>query len=287
MGARVRERKEIYRCLTFGSLTFLISISMAVTAYAGQFADADAAYGRGDYATAYRLLKPLAEQGNAKAQYNLGFMYDKGQGVPKDDTEAAKWFRKAAERGNAFAQVNLGFRYAKGQGVPKDDTEAVKWFRKAAEQGIAKAQFNLGVMYEKGLGVPQDYAEAVKWLQKAAAQGYAKAQDNLGFMYAKGQGVPKDDTEAAKRWRNAAEQGYARAQYNLGFMYAKGQGVPKDHVLSHMWFNLAASRFNASERRERKLAVESRNLVASKMTPAQIAEAERLAREWKPKKEGK
>jgi hypothetical protein len=70
-------------------------------------------------------------------------------------------------------------------------------------------------------------------------------------------------------------------------MYAKGQGVPKDHVLSHMWFNLAASRFHASEGRERELAVKSRNLVASKMTPAQIAEAERLAREWKPKKEGK
>ena len=283
MGFMVRERKGMYRYLTFGLLTILFTISLAVTAYAGQFEDADAAYDRGDYATTVRLLKPIAEQGNAKAQYNLGIMYDKGQGVPKDDTEAGKWFRKAAEQGNAFAQVNLGFKYAKGQGVPKDDTEAVKWFRKAAEQGIPKAQFNLGIMYEKGQGVPKDYAEAVKWHRRAAAQGHAKAQYNLGFLYAKGQGVPKDDTEAAKRWRKAAELGYARAQYNLGFMYEKGQGVPKDYVLAHMWFNLAASRFHASEGEKRELAVKSRNLVASKMTPAQIAEAQRLAKEWKPK----
>ena len=251
MGAKARERKEMYRDLTFGLLTLLIPISMAVTAYAGQFADADAAYSRGDYATTYRLLKPLAEKGNDKAQYNLGIMY------------------------------------GKGQGVPKDDTEAVKWFRKAAEQGIPKAQFNLGIMYEKGQGVPQDYAEAVKWLHRAAEHGYPKAQYNLGFLYEKGQGVPQDYAEAVKRWRKAAEQGYARAQYNLGFLYEKGQGVPKDYVLSLMWFNLAASRFHASEGKERELAVKSGNLVASKMTPAQIAEAERLAREWKPKKEGK
>jgi len=287
MGAKARERRDMYRDLTVGLLTLLIPISMAVTAYAGQFADADAAYSRGDYATTYRLLKPLAEKGNDKAQYNLGIMYGKGQGVPKNDTEAAKWFRKAAERGNAFAQVNLGFMYAKGQGVPKDDTEAVKWFRKAAEQGIPKAQFNLGIMYEKGQGVPQDYAEAVKWLQRAAAQVYPKAQYNLGFLYENGQGVQQDYAEAGKRWWKAAEQGYARAQYNLGFLYEKGQGVPQDYVLSLMWFNLAASRFHASEGKERELAVKSGNLVASKMTPAQIAEAERLAREWKPKKEGK
>ena len=251
MGGKVRERKWTYRYLAFSLLTLLFTISMAVTAFGGQFEDADAAYDRGDYATTYRLLKPLAEQGNAKAQYNLGFIY------------------------------------SKGQGVPKDDTEAVKWFRKAAEQGIPKAQFNLGIMYEKGQGVLQDYTEAVKWHRRAAAQGYAKAQYNLGFIYSKGQGVPKDDTEAAKRWRKAAEQGYARAQYNLGFMYDKGRGVPKDSVLAHMWFNLAASRFHASEGGKRELAVESRNLVASKMTPAQIAEAQRLAREWKPKKEVK
>jgi TPR repeat protein len=84
--------------------------------------------------------------------------------------------RKKAEAGDADAQLNLGWMYEKGKGVPEDDAEAVKWYRKAAEQGNAKAQYNLAVMYYDGRGVPQDYAEAVKWCRMAAEQGYAYAQ---------------------------------------------------------------------------------------------------------------
>jgi hypothetical protein len=155
-------------------------------------------------------------------------------------------WRPLAEQGVALAQNNLGVMYAKGRGVPQDDAEAVKWYRLAAEQGNADAQYNLGVMYEKGEGVPQDYAEAVKW------------------------------------YRLAAEQGQALAQNNLGVMYARGEGVPQDDVQAHMWFDLAAAGFSASEA-ERDRAVQNRDIIASKMTPAQLAEAQRLAREWKPK----
>jgi uncharacterized protein len=89
------------------------------------------------------------------------------------------------------------------------------------------------------------------------------------------------------RWyRKAAEQGEASAQSDLGAMYESGQGVTQDHVLAHMWFNLATSRYPASEQEGREKARRNRDSVASKMTPAQIAEAQRLAREWKPKKEG-
>jgi TPR repeat protein len=239
----------MYRYLTFGLLTLLISTSMAVTAFGGPFEDAvAAAHKRGDYEKAYRLFKPLAGQGNAKAQYNLGVMY------------------------------------ANGQGVPQDYAEAMKWFRKAAAQGYAEAQFNLGVMYDNDRGVPQDYSEAVKWYRKAAAQGYAEAQFNLGLKYDKGQGVPQDYAEAAILYRKAAEQGVPQAQYNLGTMYYEGQGVPQDYILAHMWANLAASRSGASEKDVRERAVITRDRVASMMTPYQIAEAQRLAREWKPKK---
>jgi TPR repeat protein len=86
-------------------------------------------------------------------------------------------------------------------------------------------------------------------------------------------------------YRKAAEQEYAKAQYNLALMYYNGQGVPQDYILAHMWFNLAASRFPASEGEKREQAVKDRDIVTSKMTLAQIAEAKRLAREWKPKKE--
>ena len=249
MSFRVRDRKGAYRHLAVGLLTLLISISIADAAFGGQLDDASAAYERGDYATAYRLIKPLAEQGNAKAQYNLGLMYKEGLGVPKDYTVAMKWYRKAAEQGLADSQYNLGVMYHEGEGVPQDSTEAVKWFRDAAEQGYAKAQYNLGVMYHEGEGVPQNHTETMKWSQKAA------------------------------------EQGLADAQYFLGVMYGKGISVPQDNVLAYMWFSLAASRFSASEGNKRGMAVINSEVIASKMTQEEIAEAQRLAQEWRPKKE--
>jgi uncharacterized protein len=185
-----------------------ISISMFLTlagvAVAGPYEDATAAYFRKDYATALRILRPLADQGTASAQNSLGAMYAMGEGVPQDYAKAAKWYRKAADRGNS------------------------------------QAQYNLGVAYFKGRGLPQDYAEAVKWT------------------------------------RLAADQGYAGAQYNLGSAYASGQGVPQDLVLAHMWINLAAEQGNQD-------ALKYRDIIAEKMTPEQIAEAQRLAAEWKPK----
>ena len=184
-------------------------------------------------------------------------------------------------------EVNAIIMYAQGQGVPQDDTEAAKWYRKAAEQGIAEVQYSLGQMYRRGQGVPQDNAEAVKWYRKAAEQGIAEAQYSLGQMYRRGQGVPQDNAEAAKWYRRAAEQGYASAQSNFGGMYFSGEGVKQDNVLAHMWVNLAVSRLPPSEKVNRERALKNMNIVASKMTPDQIAEAERLAREWKPKKERK
>ena len=215
--------------------------SKSFQAIAGSFEHATAAYERQDYATAMRLLLPLVDQGIADAQYNLGVMYYKGQGVPQDYAEAVKWFRKAADQGKADAQNNLGVMYAEGQGVPQDYAEAAKWYRKAADQGIAEAQNNLAHMYAEGQGVPQDYAEAAKWYRKAADQGIADAQNNLGSMYAHGQGVPQDDAEAVRWYRKAADQGYASAQNNLGGMYANGRGVPKDYGQARNWYNLAAA----------------------------------------------
>ncbi len=94
----------------------------------------------GDYATALREWKPLAKQGNANAQYSLGWMYYKGQGVPQDDKTAVKWYRLAAKQGDARAQYSLGVMYRKGKGVPQDDKTAVKLFRLAAKPGNAFAQ---------------------------------------------------------------------------------------------------------------------------------------------------
>jgi uncharacterized protein len=128
-----------------------------------------------------------------------------------------------------------------------------------------------------------DYATALQLWRPRATQGVALAQNNLGLMYYDGQGVPQDYREAAKWYRLAAEQGNATAQSNLGSMYYSGEGVPQDYVQAYMWVSLAASRFPPSATEDREEAARNRDVVASKMTPAQIAEAQRLAREWKPK----
>jgi TPR repeat protein len=106
-------------------------------------------------------IKAKAESGEAESQFQLGRRYDKGEGVPRDLVEAAKWYRKAAEQGLAKAQDNLGVCYDRGEGVAQDHAEAAKWFRKAAEQNLPRAQSNLGVCYDHGTGVTRDSAEAV------------------------------------------------------------------------------------------------------------------------------
>ena len=184
----------------------------------------------------FQSTKAKAEKGDADAQFTLGVMYAKGNGVAKDPAQAVTWYRTAADHGNAPAQFNLGVMYATGDVVEKDYAEAVKWYRKAADQGNADAQFNLGVMYAKGNGVTKDEIEAVKWYRKAADQGHAVAQFTLGVMYAKGYGVAKDETEAVKWYRKAADQGNAIAQFRLESIDENGNSVAKGKTESvNLW----------------------------------------------------
>ena len=230
------------------------------------------AYKAGDYQTTLQEWRPLAEQGYADAQYNLGVMHDNGKGVPQHNAEDVKWFRLAAEQGAANAQYNMGNMYYNGKGVPQNPAEAVKWFRLAAEQGAANAQYNLGNMYRRGKGAPQNPAEAVKWYRLAAEQGYVNAQYNLGLMYYNGQGVPQDPAEAVKWFRLAAEQGYVNAQTNLGNNYNYGQGVLQSNVMAHMWYNIASANGNSK-------SGEWRDETAGLMTPADISKAQQMASE--------
>ncbi len=160
---------------------------------------------------------------------------------------------------------------------------ALKLLRPFAEGGDARAQATLGLLYYRGRGVPQDILQGLKWFELAAEKGNAIAEFNLGVMHAEGKGVPQDNAEAAKWYRLAADQGNPQAQYNLGLWYANGDGGTADNVHAHMWFNLAAARFPASDTRSRSIAANSRDAVASIMTADQIAQAQKLAREWKPK----
>jgi TPR repeat protein len=120
--------------------TIILMLSFAAPVAAGPLKDAIAAYDRDDYATALRLFRPLADQGNAEAQFNLGSIYSRGEGVSQNLAEGIKWFRKAADQGHTEAISRLAFIYSEGVGVPQDYAEAVKWYRKGADQGNADAQ---------------------------------------------------------------------------------------------------------------------------------------------------
>jgi TPR repeat protein len=132
-------------------------------------------------------------------------------------------------------------------------------------------------MYENGEGVAKDYHESEKWYRRAAERGHVYAQVKLGTQYLQGNGVPQDYAEALKWLRLAADQGNPLAQAKLGEMYLDGKGVPQDYVLAHMWFTLAAAKGQQD-------AASLRDALAKRMTPAQIAEAQKLAREWTPKR---
>ena len=144
-----------------------------------------------------------AEQGRADAQYELGFLYDTGQGIP--------------------------------EGIPHDDSEAVRWYRMAAEGGHAYAQYQLGLMFHYGLDIPQDFAEAMRWTRMAVEQEDVAAQNFL---------------------RN---------------IYARGEGGPQDFVLAHVWYNISAANGGAYSRPDRARMEE-------RMTPAQVARAQEIAR---------
>ena len=211
------------------SLLVALSVNMAM---AGDFEDGLAASQGQDFATALKIWKPLAAQGNARAQHNLGFMYERGEGVPQDYAEAARWYKLAVA------------------------------------QGVARSQVNLGLLYFEGQGVRQDYSETIRLFKLAAAPGKDTPSSNYGI----GVGTATDAIRAAAGEPELEGQDAARAKYNLGYMYFEGVGVPQDYVRAHFWLNLAAATGLAA-------AVKSRDIVANEMTPQQIAEAQKMARE--------
>ena len=155
-------------------------------------------------------------------------MYDYGEGVPLDDKEAIKWYRLAAEQGNAKAQYNLALMYDNGEGVPQDYKEAIKWYRLAAEQENAKAQTNLGILYEYGNGVIQDNTMAHMWYNIASANGDEDAggyrDERAGLM------TPADISKAQAMARECMNSGYTTCGYYLSPM-AKLSTIPQ-HQLS-------------------------------------------------------
>ena len=245
---------------------------------------------RGDYAAALNEFRPLAAEGDAEAQFYLGYMYGKGQGVAQDYGAAATWYLKAAEQGFAKAQLFLGFMYAEGQGVAQDYVPAHMWFNLAALQGHVDAAKYRGWVAHRM--TPEQIAEAQElaraWPNKSSSETIESAAaeaprdtdavtESAPDLEAGVAAYKRGDYAAAlSELRPLAEQGRATAQLALGVMYTNGEGVAQDYIQAHMWLSLAASQGE-------KGAIGYRDRVASVMTAEPIAEAEKLAREWQPK----
>ena len=169
----------------------------AVGVLFGDSVEALQAFRKGDYATAFREWQAAARQGHPEAEYNLGLMYLKGLGVPKDPEEAFRWLYDAAEKGFADAQFQVGLMREKGVGVHQDYAQAEVWYALAADRGESEAEMGLGTLYEQGHGVKKDLARAVSWYRKAADQGMPEAQYHLGMLSERGRGMAQDFSVAS------------------------------------------------------------------------------------------
>ena len=217
--------KKIFIVLT------LVWFGLISNSYASNFQRGLEAYSKGDYIAAHRVWYTLAAEGDARAQFWLGVMYDDGVGVEKDDQEA------------------------------------LYWYNSSAEEGYHKAQNAMGLMYVKGKNVLQDYKEAARLFRLSSAQGNALGQYNLGLMYFNGMYVPQDFKEAEKLFRLSASQGSSFGQYGLGLIYVNGYGVIEDKVLAHMWFNISSSKGHKEAKKERDYII--KEMPASQIEKAQ------------------
>ena len=136
----------------------------------------------GDYVWEEKFKKalPKAEQGDAKSQYTVGEMYEKGKGAVRDSKKAFEWYLKSAQQNNKKAAYKVGLAYLEGKGAKKNYQLAHKWFKKSAESKYVRAEYYLGEMYENGQGVKQNFAVAQKWYKRALAGGYGIASEGIG-----------------------------------------------------------------------------------------------------------
>lgn len=218
-----------------------IAAFVPLSAQAG-FDEAIAAANDGQFTEAFQEFSALAEQGDARAQQALGWMYYEGQGRARDYQQAAHWYRLAAEQGNVTAQINLAQMLAYGKGVPQDFAEAARWWHKLAEQGDSRAQAALAGLYYQGNGVARNVETAVSLWREAAQQGHIEAQRNLGLMYGKGQGVAQDDVQAYA-WLSAAaaqddsvaasSRDYARSQLQ-GERWQQAEALAREYTQKYV-----------------------------------------------------
>jgi hypothetical protein len=219
----------------------------------------------------FKQVLSEAQSGDRDAQYWLALIYDQGKLVAKNDEQFFGWLTKSAEQGYAPAEQLL--QASNANTADRDPVKAEMWLLRGAEQGNAESQFWLGVAYDQNWFGTADNQVAAKWFRLAAEQGEPDAEASLGQKYEDGDGVEQNYALAGQWYRRAAEHvpdwgGAGQGRSHLGQLYENGLGVPKDYVQAYMWFSLANGESAVADLR-------------SKMTEAQILEAERMTQEWK------
>jgi hypothetical protein len=216
----------------FANLAVLISLAVSAAA--------------GDSTTG--SLQKQAEAGDAAAQFQLGRLYFRGEGVAKDEKAALAWIEKSAAQGNTDAITSMGYFYSKGAGVPKDEKKAVEWFRRGAEAGSATCKLNLGLLLRQGETIQLSNDESLRLMHEAAMSGSAEANSYLGRLYFMGDRLLKPDYAKARPYAlKAAEAGDSESQNIMGLLCRDGVASDaggKDIAEAERWFRRAAEQDN-------------------------------------------
>lgn len=199
--------------------------------------------------TRFAAKKTLAEGGDAQAQFDLGLMYESGEGTTADQKEALRWYEAAANQGHSKAQNYTGVAYKKGTGTEVNVEKAVYWYKKSAMGGYAPAQRNYALALIKGEGCDADPQEALCWMERAAENGMERAQERVAQMYEEGEGCDLPEEARKKKafcwYEKAAEQGREKAQFSCALLYYTGEGGGQDKAKALHWFKQAAEQGNA------------------------------------------
>lgn len=260
------------RSITLAMLAGLMLMPMFALPSRADYEDGERAYKAGKTDAALKVWEPLAEQGDARAQFGVATIYDRyaaasimvgGRDSPRaaeERAQALKWYRKAADQGHVGALGKLGEAYLNGISVPKDVDEGMRFYLRAAERGHVGAQWVTAQAYSANLvGVPRDRLEAFLWMRRAAVQTSAKSRVTLGDWYAEGTTIPKDMERAGDWYRQAAALDDADGQFKLGRLYATGAGVPRDPAQALQLWRSAAEKGQQSAMKELGRAYEQGN----------------------------
>ncbi len=198
-------------------------------------------YNTQQYEEAFVAYEKLANEGDTDAQTSLGYMYQTGQAVTKDEAKAIALYEEAIKKEQPYALFNLGLMYANSnQYIDQDIFKAHELFLRSAVAGVDLAMYEVALMFEQGAGCVQNFSEAAFWYEEAAKRGHMEAFNNLGVLYKEGRGVEQNFHRAYVCFSRAAEKELSAAQYNLGMLYDRGEGVEQDHEKALQWCRKAA-----------------------------------------------